>query len=404
MRYHCVRCGKSYTMKCNLRRHQRVECGKAKTNICFICKKSYYYRQELNIHMSQNNASYVTNAESLTDIEEVCIHTKSMNVENHRSFLAPTCNNCGKYYKYRGSLSTHQKYECGKIPQFACMYCSHVAKQKGNLKLHMKNKHKHFQCFSCGKYYKYKRNLYSHQKYECGKTPQFPCGYCSYIAKLKGHLIRHIRSPYVCSTCMKWYQHKRSLARHTKLECNKEPNFHCTHEGCDYKSFQKANYVRHLIIRHKKFACDRCQKKYISKGCLAVHRSVYCGKKPKLLCHLCPYKTYLCDSCPRMYTRKSGLTQHQRYECGRDPQYNCPQKGCKYKSKRKWTITQHLKKNPERYAEYKKKQLERYHASKKLVKDMTKNEHLSAKKKWRQARRKRKAKKKIILSLKQEGN
>ncbi|CAH1964131.1 unnamed protein product [Acanthoscelides obtectus] len=47
-----MRCGKSYTMKCNLRRHQRVECGKAKTNVCFICKKSYYYRQELNIHMS----------------------------------------------------------------------------------------------------------------------------------------------------------------------------------------------------------------------------------------------------------------------------------------------------------------------------------------------------------------
>lgn len=50
-RFHCDNCDKSYTMKNNLRRHQRVECGKEKTILCYICNKKFYYRQELMLHI-----------------------------------------------------------------------------------------------------------------------------------------------------------------------------------------------------------------------------------------------------------------------------------------------------------------------------------------------------------------
>ena len=47
------------------------------------------------------------------------------------------CDKCGKNYSYSGSLKRHQKYECGKEPQFQCPYCSHKAKHRSNLKSHM---------------------------------------------------------------------------------------------------------------------------------------------------------------------------------------------------------------------------------------------------------------------------
>ncbi|XP_073973440.1 longitudinals lacking protein, isoforms A/B/D/L-like [Rhodnius prolixus] len=51
------------------------------------------------------------------------------------------CATCNRMYSYRESLYNHQKYECGKLPQFACPYCPYRAKRKGTLKDHLFNKH-----------------------------------------------------------------------------------------------------------------------------------------------------------------------------------------------------------------------------------------------------------------------
>lgn len=50
---------------------------------------------------------------------------------------------------------------------------------------------------------------------------------------------------------------------------------------------------------------------------------------------------------------------------------------------------QKLKLDPEKCADVKRKHRERYHANKKLVKDMTEKEHRFAKRKWRTANKKR---------------
>ncbi|CAH0381290.1 unnamed protein product [Bemisia tabaci] len=48
------------------------------------------------------------------------------------------------------------------------------------------------ECPKCGRYYKLKSSLRNHQKWECGKDPQFQCPYCNYRAKQKMHVARHI--------------------------------------------------------------------------------------------------------------------------------------------------------------------------------------------------------------------
>lgn len=50
-----------------------------------------------------------------------------------------------------------------------------------------------YTCNLCVKSYKHKQSLNNHQKYECGKAPAFPCGECTYKAKRKSHLMRHMK-------------------------------------------------------------------------------------------------------------------------------------------------------------------------------------------------------------------
>lgn len=49
-----------------------------------------------------------------------------------------------------------------------------------------------FRCCNCGKVYRWKNTLLRHLRLECGKEPQFHCPYCPYRAKRKGNLLKHV--------------------------------------------------------------------------------------------------------------------------------------------------------------------------------------------------------------------
>jgi len=50
--YMCGECGKGYKWMDNLRRHQRLECGKLPKWHCEICMKMFYRRYELTKHLN----------------------------------------------------------------------------------------------------------------------------------------------------------------------------------------------------------------------------------------------------------------------------------------------------------------------------------------------------------------
>ncbi|XP_022903209.2 longitudinals lacking protein, isoforms A/B/D/L isoform X5 [Onthophagus taurus] len=52
------------------------------------------------------------------------------------------CSICGRIYKLKSSLRNHQKWECGKEPQFKCPFCVYKAKQKMHMARHMERMHK----------------------------------------------------------------------------------------------------------------------------------------------------------------------------------------------------------------------------------------------------------------------
>ncbi|KAI5697058.1 hypothetical protein M8J75_004392 [Diaphorina citri] len=52
-----------------------------------------------------------------------------------------TCLQCGRSYCRPYNLKRHIQYECGKAPQFPCLYCSYRARHKHDLKKHVTFKH-----------------------------------------------------------------------------------------------------------------------------------------------------------------------------------------------------------------------------------------------------------------------
>ena len=49
--YVCAECGKGYKWMDNLRRHQRLECGKKPSYNCSVCPKAFYRHYEWKNHI-----------------------------------------------------------------------------------------------------------------------------------------------------------------------------------------------------------------------------------------------------------------------------------------------------------------------------------------------------------------
>lgn len=56
-RYMCGECGKGYSWMANLRRHQRLECGKLPKHHCRICRREFYRRYELTNHYNTKHTA-----------------------------------------------------------------------------------------------------------------------------------------------------------------------------------------------------------------------------------------------------------------------------------------------------------------------------------------------------------
>lgn len=69
---------------------------------------------------------------------------RDLSVSQPTNAMTPgfSCPDCGRMYKLKSSLRNHQKWECGKEPQFQCPYCVYRAKQKMHIGRHMERMHK----------------------------------------------------------------------------------------------------------------------------------------------------------------------------------------------------------------------------------------------------------------------
>ncbi|KAH1002425.1 hypothetical protein HUJ04_008513 [Dendroctonus ponderosae] len=201
--FDCSRCNKTYKYKSSLSKHLKYECGVEKQFRCTLC--SYSGKQKAHLISHMRNPALVVNG----------VNAMWKQLQSFCSISgAYRCAQCSRTYKNKCTLRRHQKYECGKVPQFQCQVCGRLFHQKSNWNIHLKGRFiisvvqmfkkssiagPPVRCPNCGKDYKNKHSLYCHLRFDCGKPNNHGCTLCSYSTKrihsLKRHmLLRHTQN------------------------------------------------------------------------------------------------------------------------------------------------------------------------------------------------------------------
>lgn len=92
---------------------------------------------------NNDDSSDQINAKSQqTSQNKDCINDGKLSDCETKSSNGYSCSVCGRFYKLKSSLRNHQKWECGKEPQFSCPFCVYKAKQKMHINRHLERMHK----------------------------------------------------------------------------------------------------------------------------------------------------------------------------------------------------------------------------------------------------------------------
>ncbi|XP_066155306.1 gastrula zinc finger protein XlCGF26.1-like [Euwallacea fornicatus] len=171
-RHSCGKCLKSYKYKWNLLRHVKYECGVAPQFTCRLCSKAFTQKSSLKSHVAYVHGYQLTiNYQKLEQLDlkrivmdtvaqsESTVHVairdkaaligqnrysgrKTSDTDGQRNHNGIYVCHCGKSYKYPGGLKEHQKWSCGEGKKWSCDQCTYIARWKSDLTKHMKRRHK----------------------------------------------------------------------------------------------------------------------------------------------------------------------------------------------------------------------------------------------------------------------
>ncbi|XP_030753002.1 PR domain zinc finger protein 5-like isoform X2 [Sitophilus oryzae] len=303
-------------------------------------------------------------------------HKKSHLALEERQMFA--CAHCDSKYKTRGGLQYHldnnhidpRTKELKKPPEktYRCAVCHYRTEHKSCLWQHEKihlapGERESFVCVLCDKKYLTKGGLKDHLKYyhidsktkELNKSKKkvYGCPTCSHqagdMSALRRHQAVHLtpeeRQMYGCAHCDKKYMSKSDLrrhfeAKHTRSKEVQEKVYKCG--KCHYETLRRSYFTKHEQVHlapeeRQMFACEQCDKKYMSNCRLQDHvkrnhtESRLKESQKKFRCSICSHKSrdmanirrhevihltleerqmFGCAHCGRKYRSKKGLQDH----------------------------------------------------------------------------------------------
>ncbi|XP_072117148.1 zinc finger protein 142 isoform X2 [Mobula birostris] len=141
------------------------------------------------------------------------------------------CPECGYKCKWINQLKYHMTKHTGAKP-YRCDQCDYCTNRADALRTHKETRHKEARSFICE---------------QCGK------GFKTRFL-LKTHLKKHSEEkPYVCTVCRRGFRWQAGLRHHYLTHTNEHP-FFCRH--CSYKAKQKFQVVKHIQRHHPLKATD----------------------------------------------------------------------------------------------------------------------------------------------------
>ncbi|CAH2064471.1 unnamed protein product, partial [Iphiclides podalirius] len=288
------------TLKVHMeQRHSQREGGLE----CDVCKSVLSTERSYKEHTTRHVRRYecVACGKRNNNVHPVIKHYN----EQHGSISTRfTCAECGFTTESHSRYRYHRDKHKAKVE---CKECGSTFVNPTGLRVHMFTVHGHsdrvYSCHACGKRYRAKSSLASHQARHAAAaaSPSTfcpPCGthYRSPLG-LRHHLkthSRHVRESdkrFICDECGSKFSTKRCLEEHidwvhlkkVKHECSK-----CSKGFKNNSALKKhMNYVHEKKRPPRNKICDHCGRGFTTLTILRSHVRTHTGERP-LLCSHCP--------------------------------------------------------------------------------------------------------------------
>lgn len=245
----CDVCGKVMKNKSSLARHSFIHTGK-KPFGCHLCELRFNRRDNLQHHLSRLHPDGV------------------VKLPRPRKVQTWLCEVCGKTFRCRSALKTHEIIHLGVKPH-RCPLCSKAYMRLNDLEHHKKIVHAggaapqrsgSLLCDFCGKEFKFRSQLAVHFQTHTGERP------------------------HLCDVCGRKFCRQYQLERHKILV-----HFNHSDDGEPLPAAAAA----------ATFPCTVCGRRLKSQALLAAHSRIHSGDKP-----------HRCSICPRSFLRATCLKQH----------------------------------------------------------------------------------------------